>query len=177
VLHWAEAIQEGIGRSMRCLDVGGGWFPDGFDSDLLPRLEELVGTTVEKLPRLAQFFVEPGKAIAQRTMALVTTVLEVRRTGENTEAVVDAAISDLPMAPFYPHRVYLRSADGRWESLGGRGDRLLGLICMETDILAADLALPASLLAAGRLVIADAGAYDARMAYNFGRGVLNDACC
>jgi hypothetical protein len=121
--------------------------------------------------------VEPGKAIAQPTMALVTTVLEVRRTCDVMEAVVNAAISDLPMAPFYPHRVYLRSADGRWESLGGRGDRLLGRICMETDILASDFALPASPCAGDRLVIGDAGAYDASMAYNFGRGVLNDACC
>jgi diaminopimelate decarboxylase len=178
VLHWAEAIQEGIGRPVRCLDTGGGWFPDDFDRELLPRLEELAGAAVERLPRLAHFFVEPGKAIAQPTMALVTTVLEVRRNGDDvTEAVVDAAISDLPMAPFYPHRVYVRSADGRWEALGGRGDRLLGRICMETDILASSLALPDTLRAGDQLVIGDAGGYDASMSYNFGRGVLNDACC
>jgi diaminopimelate decarboxylase len=178
VLHWAEAIQDGVGRPVRCLDAGGGWFPDDFDRELLPRLEEVVGSAVERLPELARFFVEPGKAIAQPTMALVTTVLEVRRSGDTvTEAVVDAAISDLPMAPFYPHRVYAHSADGRWQPLGGRGDRLLGRICMETDILASDLALPASLQAGDRLVIGDAGAYDASMSYNFGRGVLNDACC
>jgi diaminopimelate decarboxylase len=48
---------------------------------------------------------------------------------------------------------------------------------METDILASDLALPESLREGDRLVIGDAGAYDASMAYNFGRGVLDDACC
>jgi diaminopimelate decarboxylase len=133
---------------------------------------------VARLPGLARFFVEPGKAIAQPTMALVTTVLEVRRNGDKvTEAVVDAAISDLPMAPFYPHRVYARAEDGQWKALAGRGDRLLGRICMETDILASDLALPDSLQAGDQLVIGDAGAYDASMSYNFGRGVLNDACC
>jgi diaminopimelate decarboxylase len=48
---------------------------------------------------------------------------------------------------------------------------------METDILASDLALPPTLRPGSRLVIGDAGAYDASMAYNFGRGVLADASC
>ncbi len=178
IIHWASAIQEGIGRPVRCLDVGGGWFPDDFDREMLPRLDGLVGAAADLLPRLERFFVEPGKAMAQPTMALVTTVLEVRRGRKGTtEAVVDAAISDLPMAPFYPHRVYGRSANGSWEALGGRGDRLVGRICMETDILATDLALPDSLEVGQQLVIGDAGAYDASMAYNFGRGVLDDVCC
>ncbi|HEV2130038.1 MAG TPA: hypothetical protein VGR27_02990, partial [Longimicrobiaceae bacterium] len=178
VIHWAEAIEQGVGRPVRCLDTGGGWFPDDFDSALMPRLEEMVAAAKQTLPSLERFFVEPGKAMAQPTMALVTTVLEVRRDKDGkTEAVVDAAISDLPMAPFYPHRVYGRSAHGEWQALGGREDRLLGRICMETDILAGDLALPESLRAGDRLVIGDAGAYDASMAYNFGRGVLDDVCC
>ncbi|HEX8199798.1 MAG TPA: ATP-grasp domain-containing protein [Isosphaeraceae bacterium] len=178
VIHWAQAIEERVGRPIRCLDVGGGWFPDDFDRELLPNLEALIDAAGELLPGLARFFVEPGKAMAQPTMALVTSVLELRRGREGrTEAVVDAAISDLPMAPYYPHRVFRRSESGRWEALGSRGDRLLGRICMETDILANDLALPESLRVGDRLVIADAGAYDASMAYNFGRGELDDACC
>ncbi|HYH82409.1 MAG TPA: hypothetical protein VEX86_21640, partial [Longimicrobium sp.] len=178
VLHWAAAIQDGVGRPVRCLDVGGGWFPDDFDRELIPALPERIAAAAEALPSLERFMVEPGKAIAQPAMALVTTVLEVRRGKDGAvEAVVDAAISDLPMAPFYPHRVYGHSAAGAWEPLGGRGDRLLGRICMETDILASDLALPDTLAAGDRLVIGDAGAYDASMAYNFGRGVLDDACC
>jgi diaminopimelate decarboxylase len=47
---------------------------------------------------------------------------------------------------------------------------------MESDILASDVALPEGIGPGDRLVIADAGAYDASMAYNFGRGVLDDAC-
>lgn len=178
VIHWAHAIEQGVGRPVRCLDSGGGWFPDDFDAELLPRLEELVGAAAETLPGLQRFFVEPGKAVAQPTMALVTTVLEVRKNEKGgAEVVVDAAISDLPMASFYPHRVYARSAGREWEVLGGGSDRLLGRICMETDILATDLAVPESLRPGDRLVIGDAGAYDASMAYNFGRGVLEDACC
>jgi diaminopimelate decarboxylase len=61
--------------------------------------------------------------------------------------------------------------------VGGGSDRLVGRICMETDILASDLKLPEELKAGDRLVIGDAGAYDASMAYNFGRGLLEDACC
>ena len=179
VLHWADAIQQGIGRPVKCLDVGGGWFPDDLDREMLPRLNELMAAAGARLPGLEHFLVEPGKAIAQPTMALVTTVLEVRRDKDgNTEAVVDAAISDLPMAPFYPHRIYTPSGrGGGWSAVGGGRDRVLGRICMETDILASDLALPSTLRPGSRLVIGDAGGYDASMAYNFGRGVLDDACC
>ncbi|HEY0038007.1 MAG TPA: hypothetical protein VGB66_15020 [Longimicrobium sp.] len=177
VVHWAAAIQEGVGRPVKCLDVGGGWFPDDLDREMLPRLNDLMAAAAARMPELAHFFVEPGKAISQPTMALVTTVLEVRRDKDgNTEAVVDAAISDLPMAPFYPHRIYTPSGGG-WEALGGGRDRVLGRICMETDILASDLALPPTLRPGSWLVIGDAGAYDASMAYNFGRGVLADASC
>jgi diaminopimelate decarboxylase len=177
VVHWVAAIEQGIGRPVRCLDVGGGWFPDDFDRALLPWLPELMETAHRLLPALSDFVIEPGKAMAQPSMALVTTVLEVRRRPDGaSEAVVDAAISDLPMAPFYPHRVYGRAPREGWRELGGGRDRLLGRICMETDILASDVALPDGIEAGDRLVIADAGAYDASMAYNFGRGVLDDAC-
>jgi diaminopimelate decarboxylase len=177
VVHWVAAIEQGIGRPVRCLDVGGGWFPDDFDRALLPWLPELMDTAHRMLPQLADFVIEPGKAMAQPSMALVTTVLEVRHGRDGaSEAVVDAAISDLPMAPFYPHRVYGRAGRGEWSALAGGGDRLVGRICMETDILASDVALPDGLAAGDRLVITDAGAYDASMAYNFGRGELEDAC-
>jgi diaminopimelate decarboxylase len=177
VLHWAQAIEQGVGRPVRCLDVGGGWFPDDFDRELLPRLGPMMDDARRILPALERFVVEPGKAMAQPTMALVTTVLEVRRAADGgSEAVVDAAISELPMAPYYPHRLYGRDAGGAWRVLPGGGDRLLGRICMETDILASDVALPDGLAPGDRLVIGDAGAYDASMAYNFGRGVVEDAC-
>jgi diaminopimelate decarboxylase len=177
VVHWVAAIEQGTGRTVRCLDVGGGWFPDDFDRALLPWLPQLMETAHRMLPGLRDFVVEPGKAMAQPSMALVTTVLEVRRRDEGgSEAVVDAAISDLPMAPFYPHRLYGRGARGEWRAIAGGEDRLVGRICMETDILASDIALPDGLEPGDRLVIADAGAYDASMAYNFGRGVLEDAC-
>ena len=40
------------------------------------------------------------------------------------------------------HRVYGRGANGGWRLLAGGEDRLLGRICMESDILATDVALP-----------------------------------
>ena len=178
VTHWAAAIEQSVGRPVRCLDMGGGYFPDDFDRELLPRLGEMTAAAAALLPGLERFFLEPGKAMAQPSMALVTTVLEVRRGRDGTsEAVVDAAISELPMAPFYPHRVYRRTAQGEWEGVAGGRDRLVGRICMETDILASDLLLPEGLQPGDRLVIGDAGAYDASMAYNFGRGMLEDEFC
>ena len=178
VVQWASAIEQSVGRPVKVLDMGGGFFPDDFDSELVPRLGEMTAAARAALPELERFFLEPGKAMAQPTMALATTVLEVRKSRKGgVEAVVDAAISDLPMAPFYPHRVYRQNRRGEWEGVGGGRDRLVGRICMETDILASDLALPEGIREGDRLVIGDAGAYDASMAYNFGRGILDDACC
>lgn len=177
IVHWAGAIEEASGRSVACIDIGGGWFPDDFERTLLPQLPDLLGAAMERLPALEQFLVEPGKALAQPSMALVTSVLEVRRLpGGACEIVVDAAISDLPMAPFFPHRVYTRSEQGVWGALPSGADRVVGRICMEFDILARDVELPSALAVGDRVVIGDAGAYDASMAFPFGGGTSGDAC-
>ena len=47
---------------------------------------------------------------------------------------------------------------------------ILGRLCMEADILAESIALPASLQAGDMIVIGDTGAYDSSMTYDFGKG-------
>jgi diaminopimelate decarboxylase len=125
-------------------------------------------------PELAEVIVEPGKALTQPIHALVVRVLQIRggrgsRPG-GREVVVDGAISDLPEAHSYPHRVLVGDGDGGWRSVSRGGDRLLGRICMEHDVLARDLRLPPDLREGDTLVIADAGAYDRSMSYAFGGG-------
>jgi len=170
LLVWAETIERTTGRPMSCLDVGGGWSPADFEREFLPRLSEMAASAMQRLPRLEVLVAEPGKALVQPATVLVTTVVEVRRRGGSAaEAVVDASVSALPLARDYPHRILAR--DGRrWQTLPAGQARILGSACMEHDVLAPDVSLPPRLRAGDRLVFCDAGAYDASMAYRFGRG-------
>jgi diaminopimelate decarboxylase len=105
-------------------------------------------------------------------MAVLTRILEVRPSSElPAEAVVDAAIAEVPENHAYPHRIFLRQSDGgEWVLLRPGWGRLLGRSCMERDILATDVRLPHGLEPGDLLAIADAGAYDRSKSYVFGRG-------
>jgi diaminopimelate decarboxylase len=174
-LRWGCALEVASGRPVRCLDIGGGWFPDDFFQVLVPALPGMLHEAKRLLPRLESFVLEPGKALAQPAMALVTRVLEVRRRHGRAEAVVDGAISDLPQAFHYPHRLLAACRGGPPVPLAGGKGRVLGRNCMEFDGLATEVELPPELAPGDRLVFCDAGAYDATMAYAFGTGRLKDA--
>ncbi len=167
-LAWAAALEAATGRAISIVDMGGGYHPD--DLGRLP-WPELSARCRERLPKVTTVIVEPGKALSQTAMALATRVLDVRRRdGEVEEIVVDASIAELPVASLHPHRLVRRSANGIPEAIGrGRG-RVLGRICMEDDILAANVNLPPELEVGDLLWILDAGAYDWSMSYGFGRG-------
>jgi diaminopimelate decarboxylase len=49
-------------------------------------------------------------------------------------------------------------------------DAILGRTCMETDIVATGVEIPAGVRAADVLVVTDVGAYDTSKSYAFGRG-------
>jgi diaminopimelate decarboxylase len=174
MLHWASALQDATGREIEVLDIGGGWFPDDLLGTLCPRLPEIANRATSLLPKLQSLLVEPGKALAQSTMALATRILEVRNgcgKEEGAEIVVDGAVSDLPMAPEYPHRMILvRRSDGRMSMLGTGEDRVLGRTCMESDVLALRVHIPTTAMPGDYVVFCDAGGYDASMHYTFGIG-------
>ena len=164
---WAAAIEGATGRRVRALDLGGGYHPDDFAR--LP-FRDIVRFARENLPGLAAVYVEPGRALTQSTMAMVTSVLDVRRhDGTLREVVVDTCIAELPLAAVYPHR-FFRIANGRMAPAARGPVRVLGRICMEDDVLSTGLDLPDTLRIGDRLVVCDAGAYERSMSYAFGRG-------
>ena len=124
MVQWASSLEMASGVEVRTLDVGGGWDPDDWDTVFLPQLPALVKWASQELPTLREFMLEPGKALAQGTMATVTRVLEVRSNGD---LVVDGSIADLPEAYAYPHPVLLRGQDATpWQPLGRGSGRILG---------------------------------------------------
>ncbi len=172
MLSWALTLEATAGKPVECLDLGGGWYPDDWDMLLRPRLPELVETAAGLLPQLRELILEPGRALVQSAMAVLTKVLEVRPLSrESAEVVVDAAIAEIPENRIYPHRILARHpGSGRWSVLRRGRSRVLGRSCMEHDILATDVELPAGLVSGDFLAIADAGAYDRSKSYVFGRG-------
>jgi diaminopimelate decarboxylase len=160
-------LESVTGRAVRVLDLGGGYHPD--DLARMP-FADLAAFAASRLPQLEEIYVEPGRALTQATMGVVTSVLDVRRrAGKLDEVVVDACIAELPLAAVYPHRIFALTG-GRPVPLARGPVRLLGRICMEDDVLSPGLALPENLAIGDRLVVCDAGAYERSMSYAFGCG-------
>jgi diaminopimelate decarboxylase len=72
---------------------------------------------------------------------------------------------------FQPHRILHQDAgSGQWRALKRGKTQLLGRLCMEHDIIASNVELPANVEVGELLVFCDAGGYDRSMSYVFGRG-------
>ncbi|MDQ6787066.1 MAG: ATP-grasp domain-containing protein [Acidobacteriota bacterium] len=172
ILRWCSSIEALSGRTIEILDVGGGWFPDDWHEDADTHFACAVEKVREYLPHVRQIISEPGKALAQPSMALAMRILEIQDfPGIATDVVVDGSIAELPMYFFYPHRILHQNAQtGAWKSLGRGRAHLLGRLCMEHDVVASNVGLPDDAKPGDLLVFCDAGAYDRSMSYVFGRG-------
>jgi len=152
------------------LSVGGGWHPVDWTSFLRGELRQLVSTCQRRLPMVRRIILEPGKALSQRSMCLLTRVLEVRRSRKSTELVIDGSIAELPDVRSHPHRVVSLNSSGTPTAWGPGNDRVLGRLCMEFDILSDAVHVPRDIREGAFVAYLDAGAYDASMAYSFGKG-------
>ena len=172
ILRWCSSIEALSGRLIEILYVGGGWFPEDLQKHSAGNFKKAISLIPDFLPHVRQIISEPGKALAQPSMAVAMQILELRNA-ENAvaEAVVDGSIAELPMYFFYPHRIlYQNTNGGDWKPLGRGKTKLLGRLCMEHDIVASNIELPATAQVGDILVFCDAGAYDRSMSYVFGRG-------
>ncbi|HWH22319.1 MAG TPA: ATP-grasp domain-containing protein [Allosphingosinicella sp.] len=172
MLKWCRSIEKLTGRTIEILDMGGGWFPDDWHSEEDDRFAKAVETVKALLPGVRQIVSEPGKAMAQPSMALAMRILEIQEHEEDyVEAVVDASIAELPMYFFYPHRMLRKCGKtGALQPLGRGKTHLMGRLCMEHDIVAANVSLPEGTRAGDLLIFCDAGGYDRSMSYVFGCG-------
>jgi diaminopimelate decarboxylase len=72
---------------------------------------------------------------------------------------------------FQPHRILWQNPQTlEWQVLKRGKTHLMGRLCMEHDIVARYVELPAGARVGDLLVFCDAGAYDRSMSYVFGRG-------
>jgi len=172
MLKWCQSIERLTGRTIEVLDMGGGWFPDDWHSDDESRFATAVEKVRAALPNVKQIVSEPGKAMAQPSMALAMRILEIQEhEDDRVEAVVDASIAELPMHFFQPHRILRQCGEtGKLQPVGRGKTHLMGRLCMEHDIVAANVGLPEGTRAGDMLIFCDTGGYDRSMSYVFGRG-------
>ena len=172
MLRWCGSLEALTGRVVECLDIGGGWDPGDVTDSELSDFGNVLSIVAENLSGVTEVISEPGKAIAQPTMALAMSVLEIRRyAGGATEAVMDGSIAELPMYAFHPHRILSQDkATGDWVPLERGNSMLFGRLCMEHDIVASNIELPENTKQGDVFVFCDTGAYDRSMSYVFGCG-------
>ena len=171
ILEIAAGIQDVAGKDVEVFDVGGGWHPADLEETLTRFFPDLIKEARHRLPALKKILIEPGKALVEPCEAVLCRIVEIRQSGETEPrvAVVDAAVSELPLASAYPHRV-LAWRQGRIIPLEVGEDYILGRLCMELDQLVQGVEIPGWIAPGDFLIFCDAGAYDSSMAYNFGKG-------
>jgi diaminopimelate decarboxylase len=169
LLHWASALKHATGREIEILDLGGGWYPGDLESKF--PANEICDLVEHHLGSATRMVIEPGKALTQKANALVTRVLDIRRSaGRVVEVISDACIAELPLASVHPHQILHRGASGKTTVLPYGSGRVLGRICMEDDVLAQNISFPQNLKLGDQIIFCDSGAYDRSMSYEFGRG-------
>ncbi len=172
MLKWCRSIQRLTGRTIEMLDIGGGWYPDDWHSDETTKFAKAVELVAAMLPDVRQIASEPGKAMAQPSMALAMRILEIQEHEEDlVEAVVDASIAENPLHFWQPHRMVRKCGEsGELQPIGRGKTYLMGRLCMEHDIIASNVQLPEGTRAGDVIIFCDAGGYDRSMSYVFGRG-------
>jgi diaminopimelate decarboxylase len=171
IVKYIKLLESATGKKVSAIDIGGGWSPKSFDEVFLPRLTDIVSYAYRNLANLEEFLMEPGRALVEPGICLMTRVIEVRTRGEGKEVVVDASLAEMPLALVKPHPVLYYDKEAlEFHAIGRGRDRILGRLCMEEDVLAIDVKVPEGLREGDILLFLDVGAYDISMSYRFGRG-------
>jgi diaminopimelate decarboxylase len=170
MIDLAKALERATSRRIGLLDLGGGWKPADFIDYFLPALSTVLAPQVASLAGLTHVLLEPGRAVAEPLVALLTTALDVRRGRGYCDIVVDTSIADVPEISMHEHQ-WLLCSNGRFPELLGRGrGTILGRSCIEADVLATGIEIPKNVCTGDLFVITNVGAYDTSKSYSFGRG-------
>jgi diaminopimelate decarboxylase len=159
------------GVALEYLDCGGG-LGISYDGRAVPSAEEYVSALVGEVRHTGlPIVIEPGRAIAGPSGALVARVVDVKpRDAESDFVVVDAGMTELIRPALYGafHRIDVVRAVS---AAPVRQYEIVGPVCESSDVLGRDRRLPR--LEVGDLVaIGDAGAYGSAMASNYNRRPL-----
>ena len=165
----SQALQR-QGFPLEYVDLGGG-LGVSYDGSEVPSAAEYVGALVGETRRTSlPIVVEPGRAIAAPSGALVARVVDVKpRTASSAFVIIDAGMTELMRPALYGafHRIEPVTAP----PTGDHHYEIVGPVCESSDVVGRDRMLPR--LDVGDLVaIRDVGAYGSVMASNYNRRPL-----
>ncbi|HEX3437707.1 MAG TPA: diaminopimelate decarboxylase [Pseudacidobacterium sp.] len=158
------------GLPIRSVDVGGGLGVEyRSDHSFHPeeKIQQYASVLLKALRPIEnlQLLLEPGRFIVAQAGALVTRVLYVKKNGEKTFVVTDAAMNDLVRPALYQAHHDIIPVERRKGSRKRVVD-VVGPVCETGDFFARDRELPE--LKPGDLVaILDAGAYGLSLSSNY----------
>jgi diaminopimelate decarboxylase len=167
----AAELQDAVGRPVRVLDLGGGWPPERWDitRECLVAVAEMGRN---HLPALERLVIEPGRSLTQAGFATLMRVVDVDKQDGQRDVVLSGSYWDCPDVQMFPHDVLWSPAGGgSWFRLPDGPDRLLGRLCMETDVLKHRVALPDRIREGDAVAITGTGGYDASLSRPFGTGL------
>ncbi|MBN2054035.1 diaminopimelate decarboxylase [bacterium] len=159
------------------LDLGGGYASvNTLHAQFLPGeaisptyaqyAETICEPLLRNLPRLKRhprLFIEPGRAIVDEAVSLVTTVVASKHLPNGNRALlVDAGVNILPTAYWYKHEMVALTAGPAPEETVS----VLGGLCMNIDVLRTDVRLPA-VQRGDLLLIRNTGAYNFSQSMQF----------
>jgi diaminopimelate decarboxylase len=155
---------EGIGISIRHLDLGGG-LGVRYRDETPPSIGAYIAAIRRELGsrRLALMF-EPGRSIAANAGLLVTRVEYLKPTAERNFALVDAAMNDMIRPALYQAWLDIQPVERGGAAQTARWD-VVGPVCETADFLGKDREL--SIAPGDLLAVFGAGAYGFSMSSNY----------
>ena len=155
------------GIPIEAIDAGGGLGIDyhGAAFDPAAKLDEYAAALNQALAGFTgRLLLEPGRFLVAQAGALVARVLNVKRNGDKTFVITDAAMNDLIRPALY--QAYHEIVPLRQRSGKARAVDVVGPVCETGDFFARDRALkpvkPGDLIA-----LLDAGAYGMAQSSNY----------
>lgn len=163
-------LENEFGLEIEYLDLGGGYAsPNTLQKHLLPGIatcptfdqyaEAICHPLKKGLERLVgkpRLILEPGRAIVDECMFLLTTVVATKRSATGSKMViVDAGVNLLPTAFYFKHDI----APVQSRGMSVEEITICGPLCMQIDVLRSELRLP-PLQKGSVLVIKNTGAYN-----------------
>jgi diaminopimelate decarboxylase len=173
MIKLSRNVEERAKRSVVMLDVGGGWTNHSLEKGIDLGLIRNVLYECDSHDLRASIVFELGRSIVQSLCVLVARILDVRRSREGgiCDVVVDCGINDLPDVWSSPHPAYIYCYTSRsWRRVNRGTSRILGRLCMESDLLYSAVEVPEDCSVGDLLAVFNVGAYDTSMSYRFGEG-------
>lgn len=170
-LRWTNHISHLIGNAPSVFDFGGGWHAADVPQ-IGKSIKKIISSNSALFENNPTVVFEPGKCLSETSAAVIAEVILAGGGGSEQTVIVDAALGDIPEAPFRSHPVALFRND-IWEVLPSGKGVILGRTCMEADVLRSAVDL-SEVRKGDKLAFGHCGAYDLSMAYQFGRGQAMD---